>query len=79
MANMFSLSLPAGAGCDPLSAMAQPTQLDKMLADERVRSEQHKNIYQKLKTEHHRYEKSILLDCFPDYKTIHKYSIGVFH
>lgn len=54
MANMFSLSLPVGAACDSLSVMAQPTQLDKMLADERVRSEQHKNIYQKLKTEHQR-------------------------
>ena len=54
MANMFSLSLPVGVTSDALSAMSQPLQLDKMLADERVRSEQHKNIYQKLKTEHQR-------------------------
>ena len=37
-----------------LARMAQETELQKLLADERMRSEQHKTNYQQLKSEHAR-------------------------
>ena len=42
-------SLPLGSS---LPRLAQETELQKLLADERMRSEQHKTNYQQLKLEH---------------------------
>lgn len=38
-----------------LPRLAQDTELQKMLADEKMRSEQHRTNYQTLKAEHTRY------------------------
>ncbi len=44
-----------GAGwADNLPRLANETELQKMLADEKMRSEQHKTNYQTLKSEHTR-------------------------
>lgn len=39
-----------------LPQLQQQTELQKMLADEKMRSEQHRTNYQTLKAEHTRYE-----------------------
>ena len=45
-------SLPLGSA---LPRLEHETELQKLLADERMRSEQHKTNYQQLKIEHSRY------------------------
>jgi hypothetical protein len=45
--------LPSG-GIATLSRLAQETELQKMLADEKMRSEKHKTNYLTLKAEHTR-------------------------
>ena len=41
---------------ETLPRLAQETELQKMLADEKMRSEQHRTNYQTLKAEHTRYD-----------------------
>ena len=44
----------AGGGMDVSHALAHETELQKMLTDEKMRSEQHRTNYQTLKAEHTR-------------------------
>lgn len=48
-----------------LPRLAQETELQKMLADEKMRSEQHKTNYQTLKVEHTRYLKCSVMFTIP--------------
>ena len=52
MMSGLASSLPLGSA---LPRLEQETELQKLLADERMRSEQHKTNYQQLKIEHSRY------------------------
>ena len=48
-----SMAFPVGADSD-LPRLTEHTEIQKMLADEKMRSEQHKTNYQTLKAEHTR-------------------------
>ena len=48
-------SIMQGVSSPPLTHLVQETELQKMLADEKMRSEKHKTNYQTLKAEHTRY------------------------
>ncbi|KAL8594740.1 hypothetical protein ACOMHN_051686 [Nucella lapillus] len=57
----LSSSLPLAAGVGPtMPRLVQETELQKLLADERMRSEQHKTNYQQLKIEHSRLQEEYL-------------------
>ena len=47
--------MTGGTLASQLPRLVQETELQKMLADEKMRSEQHKTNYQTLKVEHSRY------------------------
>ena len=54
----FGASLPASIGGDfaeALPRLSEDNEVQKMLADEKMRSDQHKNNYMTLKAEHTRY------------------------
>jgi hypothetical protein len=52
----MSSSMPVATSlADALPRLTQETELQKMLADEKMRSEQHKMNYQTLKAEHTRF------------------------
>lgn len=54
----FSMNPSLGASLpveSQLPRLTQETELQKLLADERMRSEQHRTNYQQLKAEHTRY------------------------
>ena len=46
---------PLSPAAQQLPKLAQETELQKMLADERMRSQLHKTNYEQLKDEHRRY------------------------
>lgn len=44
-----------------LPQIATETELQKLLADERMRSQMHRTNYEQLKTEHHRYFSTLII------------------